>query len=96
MAPLHINQAFLTHLSSSFRVDQLLQTKLKRLRHAYGKSFQGLYRIRQGLISRASDLVVYPETTEQVVVLLSLTVENNIYIILFGGGTNIVGNDGFV
>ncbi len=49
--------------------------------HAYGKSFRDLFRIRQGLISGSPDCFVYSETTEQVVSLLSLVTNHNVYVI---------------
>ncbi|ABX78449.1 FAD-binding oxidoreductase [Coxiella burnetii] len=89
-SPIHC-QAFLQQLECDFRSDQISQDKLERLRHTYGKSFRDLFRIRQGLISRPPDYVVYPETTEQVASLLSLATNHNVCVIPFGGGTNIVG-----
>lgn len=91
LSPPKIHEDFLRSLMFVFKSDQIEQSKLDRLRHAYGKSFRDLYRMRNGLISRAPDVVIYPENTDQVVKLLSLCNQYNICLIPFGGGTNIVG-----
>lgn len=86
-----IHDVFVQKVQEFFQANQIKQDKLTRLQHAYGKSFRDLWRIRQGLIERAPDLVIYVETTEQVKFLLESAIENNICLIAFGGGTNIVG-----
>jgi alkyldihydroxyacetonephosphate synthase len=62
-----------------------------RLEHSYGKSFPDLFRVRRGVVSRAPDAVLLPESHEQVEALVMLAQRLDFCLIPFGGGTNIVG-----
>jgi alkyldihydroxyacetonephosphate synthase len=62
-----------------------------RLAHAYGRSYRDLVRIRSGSVDSAPDLVVYPETHEDVVTVVDVCQKQGAALIPFGGGTNVVG-----
>jgi alkyldihydroxyacetonephosphate synthase len=71
-----------------------------RVTHALGRSYADLVRLRSGDASSAPDLVVYPESAEQVAALLSACADARVAVIPFGGGTSVVGGvepvaDGF-
>ena len=61
-----------------------------RLRHAAGKSYEDLIRLRAGE-ANAPDAVVCPATREQVAAVLEVCVEHEIAVVPFGGGTSVVG-----
>ncbi len=62
----------------------------QRLVHAFGKSFPDLWRARQGRVDSAPDVVAWPASHEHVRALVDWAVRENLHVIPFGGGTNIV------
>ncbi|MAE75510.1 MAG: FAD-binding oxidoreductase [Planctomycetes bacterium] len=64
---------------------------LDRLQHTYGKSFRDLYRVRRGLAQVAPDLVVRPESAEEVERLVMVADQTGVVLIPFGGGSNVAG-----
>ena len=62
-----------------------------RVRHTRGKSTPDLLRIRAGEARDAPDLVVVPETHDQVLELLTLCSSHRVAVVPFGGGTSVVG-----
>lgn len=63
-----------------------------RVRHLRGKSTPDLLRLRaHDSLSDAPDLVVRPDSHEQVLELLSICTEERIAVVPFGGGTSVVG-----
>lgn len=70
---------------------QLRTDEDDRLAHAYGRSYRDLVRIRSGCVDSAPDLVVYPESHEQVVAVVRACRQHGAALVPFGGGTNVVG-----
>lgn len=70
---------------------RLLQDRMERMLHAYGKSFRDIWRARRGLFEFAPDAVLYPQTEAEVAILLEAASRFGVVVIPFGGGTNIVG-----
>ena len=62
-----------------------------RIRHAAGKSYPDLIRIRSGDASNAPDGVLYPASHDDVVRLLELCASERVAVVPFGGGTSVVG-----
>jgi alkyldihydroxyacetonephosphate synthase len=62
-----------------------------RIRHAAGKSYPDLIRIRSGDASAAPDGVLYPDSHEEVARLLELCASERVAVVPFGGGTSVVG-----
>lgn len=60
-----------------------------RLRHGHGHTLEEIYAIRYERLERIPDLVVYPETEEQVVALVQAAVRHDVCLVPFGGGTNV-------
>ena len=65
--------------------------RLTRVRHAAGKSYPDLVRMRAGQAEQAPDAVVYPGSAEEVAALLQLCGEHGVAVVPFGGGTSVVG-----
>jgi alkyldihydroxyacetonephosphate synthase len=86
-----IDANFMTTLARMLPESQLSMDKLERLRHCYGKSFRDLWRIRNGLIKRAPDVVIYPKNHQEVENIIQEAMKHTVCLIPFGGGTNIVG-----
>jgi alkyldihydroxyacetonephosphate synthase len=62
-----------------------------RLRHTRGKSTPDLLLMRAGDASAAPDLVLLPDSHEQVLELLRICSENTVAVVPFGGGSSVVG-----
>lgn len=85
------NEDFLRNLKKFLKVEQIKDDSYERLIHSYGKSFRDLWRIRNGIINQAPDLVCYPETEEQIQSIIAAAHEFDVVVIPFGGGSNIAG-----
>lgn len=70
---------------------RLSTSDIERARHGTGHSQEDMYMIRTGGLSniRLPDVVVYPKTENEVKLLVSLAVEENLCLVPFGGGTNV-------
>lgn len=62
-----------------------------RLRHACGKSYRDLLRLRRGWIEHVPDRVLYPTSAAEVSHILARAARESIAVIPFGGGTSVVG-----
>lgn len=91
LASPHLNKTFLDDIKASLGDDQISLDKTERVVHAYGKSYRDLWRMRRGIIERAPDCVIYPETEKQIITLLASAAQHDVIVIVFGGGSNIVG-----
>lgn len=72
-------------------VDQVRDDDDDRITHSFGRSYRDLVRLRAGLIDRPPDLVLYPQSHDDVVAIVHLAGDHDVTLIPFGGGTNIVG-----
>ncbi len=70
---------------------QLLTDRESRIRHACGKSYRDLVRLRSGAIATAPAAVAVPRTHDQVRELLRVAAEARLPVVPFGGGTSVVG-----
>ena len=70
---------------------EIRQDAETRVRHAAGRSYPDLVRLRTGDGSGAPDGVAFPEDEEQVAVLLAACAEGGVAVVPFGGGTSVVG-----
>jgi alkyldihydroxyacetonephosphate synthase len=86
-----VNARFLAKLHSILRADQLHDSRHERIVHAYGKGFRDLFRLRRGSAEGAPDLVIYPESENDVVGTLRAAADHDVMVIPFGGGSNISG-----
>jgi alkyldihydroxyacetonephosphate synthase len=91
MPPTRASTELLAELYQVLRPEQITVDPLERLLHTYGKSFPDLFRIRNAVIRRAPDAVVFPDSHAQVEALMQLAQRRDVCLIPFGGGTNIVG-----
>lgn len=91
IAPTRAGAELLAALHTILKPEQIALDPLERLLHSYGKSFPDLFRVRKGIVNRAPDAVLLPDSHEQVQALVALAHQRNFCLIPFGGGTNIVG-----
>jgi alkyldihydroxyacetonephosphate synthase len=86
-----VDRDFLAALERRLAPGQIADGKKERLTHAFGKSFRDLYRVRRGLVPYAPDCVVYPQSDQDVGVLVEAAGRHHVRLIPFGGGSNIAG-----
>lgn len=91
LAEPHLNDSFLIVLKQILKDEQIKNDFYERLIHTYGKSFRDLWRIRNGIIHYAPDVVCYPESEEQIQAIISAANQFAVVVIPFGGGSNIAG-----
>lgn len=87
----HVDPEFRNRIYASLKPDQICVDDEERLLHSYGKSYPDLVRVRRGEIRRAPDVVLLPESHEDVEQIVRIAHETRVCVIPFGGGTNIVG-----
>jgi alkyldihydroxyacetonephosphate synthase len=63
----------------------------ERLRHAAGRSYLDLLRLRAGTLEDAPDAVVFPTGPGDVAAVLRACVDADCAVVPFGGGTSVVG-----
>jgi alkyldihydroxyacetonephosphate synthase len=62
-----------------------------RIRHAGGKGYPDLIRLRSGQVTEAPDAVLAPPDAEHVAAVLSACAAAGVAVVPFGGGTSVVG-----
>ena len=85
------NAAFLAAIGAGLGEGQVVDDKKSRLVHAAGKSFRDLWLMRHGQVQFAPDCVVYPDTEEDVALVVRAAHEHGVVLVPFGGGSNIAG-----
>src|ERR1051326_5606475 len=61
----------------------------RRLRHGHGHTQEEMYAIKYTTLGRIPDMIVYPETEDQVVRLVEAGKKHDVSLIPYGGGTNV-------
>jgi alkyldihydroxyacetonephosphate synthase len=59
------------------------------MRHGHGHTQEEMFAIKYGQLGRIPDLVVFPETDQQVASLIDAAKKHNVALIPYGGGTNV-------
>ena len=57
--------------------------------HSHGATVREVFALRYGRFERYVDVVIYPNSHEQVVKIVELANEHNVVLIPYGGGTNV-------
>jgi alkyldihydroxyacetonephosphate synthase len=71
--------------------DAVFDSQEDRLRHACGRSYVDLARLRSGRLEDAPDAVVVPADAAAVGRLIDACAANDVAVVPFGGGTSVVG-----
>lgn len=91
LPPVQQNAKFLAAVKAALKPDQLTTDEDERILRCYGKSYPNLLWARKGYVQQAPDLVIFPESHEDVVAIVEAASAHDVCVIPFGGGTNIVG-----
>ena len=86
-----LNAEFIKAIGAFLKADQIAGDDEQRLIHTYGKSFPDLFRVRQGIVDNAPDMVLFAESHAEVEKIVAAAKQFGVRVIPFGGGTNIVG-----
>jgi alkyldihydroxyacetonephosphate synthase len=70
---------------------EVRQDRETRVRHAAGRSYPDLVRLRSGDGSGAPDGIVYPAGEAEIETLLAACAASGVAVVPFGGGTSVVG-----
>jgi alkyldihydroxyacetonephosphate synthase len=87
--PSRVNPDFLRELEGLLAADALSDDPENRLRHGHGHTLEEMYLLKYGRLERVPDLVVYPETEEQVTALVGSAARHDVCLVPYGGGTNV-------
>jgi alkyldihydroxyacetonephosphate synthase len=85
----HIKSEFAASLQQFLRANQIQTDGETRLRHGHGHTQEEMYAIKYTRLGRIPDMVVYPESEDQVKALVEAAKKNNVSLIPYGGGTNV-------
>jgi len=91
LTPPRLAPALVAQLDQLVGSDYATSDHETRLRHALGRSTADLLRLHTGVPLPAPDLVLAPESHEQIARLLQIASAQRIALTPFGGGTSVVG-----
>lgn len=83
------NEAFLKDLQLRLKAEQYSDKGSHRLRRGHGHTQEEMYTIKYGKLGRIPDLVVWPESEDDVEWLVQSALTHNVVLIPYGGGTNV-------
>ncbi|MFT3743773.1 MAG: FAD-binding oxidoreductase [Pyrinomonadaceae bacterium] len=81
--------AFSKAIREFLKEEQIDASGENRLRHGHGHTQEEMYAIKHKRLGRIPDMVLYPESEEQVASLIAAAKDHNVVLIPFGGGTNV-------
>ncbi|MBI4471667.1 MAG: FAD-binding oxidoreductase [Acidobacteria bacterium] len=84
-----ITPEFLVAIRGFLAENQIDSDGKIRLRHGHGHTQEEMYAIKYTQLGRIPDLVVYPETEDQVAQLVETAKKHSVSLIPYGGGTNV-------
>jgi alkyldihydroxyacetonephosphate synthase len=90
-APSRLGPHVAGELAAAIGREHVLTDDESRARHTRGKSTPDLLRIRAGDAQAAPDLVIVPESHEEILDVLRICSDRRIAVVPFGGGTSVVG-----
>ena len=85
-----INEPFMQALRQVYPESRYSYEKTQRIVHSHGQTTADeVYKVIYGRLDRVVDLVVYPESDEDVAKLVALAQQHNICLVPYGGGTSV-------
>jgi len=87
--PQYVNHDFLKELIESKNFSRLSFEKWERIMHSHGASLREIFNLRYHRFERYIDVVVYPQSKENVEYIIEAANKHNVILIPYGGGTNV-------
>ncbi len=85
-----LNKSFIDEIESSFEKDKLSLSDDERVLHSHGQnSPDEVFKVLYDKLEKFTDLIIYVETEEDVVLLINLAKKHNVCLVPYGGGTNV-------
>ena len=89
--PPQLNSEFMDEVATYLHANQINTENMARVAHGFGQSLRDLWRKRRGHIHNLPDVVIFPQSHEDVVKIVQSCHKHNVIVIPYGGGSNIVG-----
>lgn len=83
------NAAFLSAVRHILPPDAITAEPLARLRHGHGHTLEAMYAIKYGCVERVPDLVIFPNSAEEIVAVVEAAGRHDVCLVPYGGGTNV-------
>lgn len=82
------------HFFSDIKAASILHSTkgIDRLIRSHGQTLYEIYNLREGIVNRIPDIVVWPKCHSDVVTIVNAANARNVVIIPFGGGTSVSGS----
>ncbi|WP_374689316.1 FAD-binding oxidoreductase [Promineifilum sp.] len=86
----NLNAGFMADLAAAFPAARHTTDRRERLLHSHGQTTADeVYQVLYNHLDRVVDLVVYPESQDDVVRLIELAADHNVCLVPYGGGTSV-------
>jgi alkyldihydroxyacetonephosphate synthase len=82
-------EAFEAALRARLAESQLSTDPATRLRHGHGHTQEDMWAVKYGRLARVPDLVVWPDSEQEVHFLVQAARDHGAVLVPFGGGTNV-------
>jgi len=91
LTPGRLSRVLVSELGRAVGEEGVSTEATDRACFSLGKGYKDLVRIRRGEVPRPTDVVVGPQTEEQVLEVLRIAGREGLAVVPFGGGTSVVG-----
>lgn len=88
-APVNLSDDIIKKLETICGKEDVKTDCYNRLRVAYGKTMIDLMRLRKKIVENLPDVVVYPETEDEIVKIVELCNKEKIPLYVYGGGSSV-------
>ncbi len=90
VAPPRLNEGFHQALKAQLSAEKFTVDDKQRLIHSHGQTTADeVYKVLYGALDRVVDMVVYPESQEDVEAIIALAKEHDVCLVPYGGGTSV-------
>ncbi|MEZ4593794.1 MAG: FAD-dependent oxidoreductase [Chloroflexota bacterium] len=90
VAPPRLNDAFYRAAQTGLSPDKVSIDDRQRLIHSHGQTTADeVYKVLYGALDRVVDMVLFPESQEDVEIIIKLAGEHDVCLVPYGGGTSV-------
>lgn len=87
--PISLTEEQIAHFESIVGKDYVKRDSYTRLSVAYGKTMHDLMRLRKHVVENIPDIVIYPDTAEEIEKIVAYCDEQLIPVYVYGGGSSV-------